>query len=671
MSRFLEAPRYLFRRLLPAACCLLALALRGQGADDGRRAVDVKRYGITVRVPQAWRLTSWARDNQAFALRVPQDSKTSSGVVQCELGVAPDNLAEFQKREQEAADRPQADAANKRQLLENAVQPLDAAKFGERLARQLGHRQLCVWQIETPAGDRSFEVRVRVVVHGTLYTFMLTTDEAHYEAYRLDFDEMLASAVFTPPETGLERLPGGLWMQRDFRFALRLPPGWKPAFGPSDKVLFFAHGTGHDGLTDNLVVRATVPHPMRLDELKNSLPAEIIKRDEKAQVTCRIVPQGGTFALETKVQTTQGKTNVTTLGAASAARSETTRCSSPARRANSKSWKRSCKKRSTASRNSSTRRPATRPSRRCVPFKGHRWMRFRTCWALLLVTITSHAALDARPLSTADQRAIPSQFQRLVPLHTPLGEPQPGEWLDRHQESGQTYRQYVAGNPVRPAGQRTVIYVQPLGNFTPAQRSVISATAEFLGIYFQLRVQVREDLPLSILSADATRKHPQLGMSQILSTYVLDHVLKPRLPNNAVASIAFTNSDLYPGEGWNFVFGQASLADRVGVWSINRLGDPAESDEAFQRTLLRTLKTGAHETGHMFSMAHCVYYECCMNGSNHLKEANAQPLWLCPQCLAKLCFSTGADPAKRFRELVAFAKAEKDANRRSVLEKIA
>ncbi len=313
------------RRLLLTACCLAVsspsvfwpsvFSPAARAADDGRRAVDVKRYGITVRVPQAWRLISWARDNQAFALRLPQDSKASNGLVQCELGVAPESLAEYQKREDESARQPPDDAAiSQRQLLENALQPLDAAKFGERLAKQLGQRLLSVWQIETPMGDRSFEVRVRIVVHGTLYTFTLNTDEAHFEAYRLDFDEMLASAVFTPPETGLERLPGGMWMQRDFRFALRLPPEWKPAFGPSDKVLFFAAGASHDGLlTDNLVVRATVPRPLPLEELKNSLPAEIVKRDAKAQVTCRIVPQGGTFALETKVQTVQGKTSVTTL----------------------------------------------------------------------------------------------------------------------------------------------------------------------------------------------------------------------------------------------------------------------------------------------------------------------------------------------------------------------
>ena len=138
---------------------------------------------------------------------------------------------------------------------------------------------------------------------------------------------------------------------------------------------------------------------------------------------------------------------------------------------------------------------------------------------------------------------------------------------------------------------------------------------------------------------------------------MLDEVLKPRLPKNAVALIAFTNADLWPGEGWNYVFGQASLGDRVGVWSINRYGNPASDDEAFRRCLLRTLKTATHETGHMFSMAHCTLYQCNMCGSNHLPEADRRPLELCPHCLAKLCYATGADPLKRFQGLIAFFKA--------------
>ena len=52
----------------------------------------------------------------------------------------------------------------------------------------------------------------------------------------------------------------------------------------------------------------------------------------------------------------------------------------------------------------------------------------------------------------------------------------------------------------------------------------------------------------------------------------------PRRPEDAVAVLGLTTSDLWPGEGWNFVFGQASLRDRIGVWSLYRFGDPERSD---------------------------------------------------------------------------------------------
>ena len=115
--------------------------------------------------------------------------------------------------------------------------------------------------------------------------------------------------------------------------------------------------------------------------------------------------------------------------------------------------------------------------------------------------------------------------------------------------------------------------------------------------------------------------------------------------------------DLWPGEDWNFVFGQASLRERVGVWSIYRNGDPDESDAAFRLCLRRTLKTATHETGHMFSMMHCTLYECNMCGSNHRAESDRRPLALCPHCLAKLCHATGAKPAERFERLITFCEA--------------
>ena len=277
---------------------------------------------------------------------------------------------------------------------------------------------------------------------------------------------------------------------------------------------------------------------------------------------------------------------------------------------------------------------------------------------LALAAIVLGAGSRGRAAEPRGWEPLPKTFQKLLPLHKRLGKPAPGDWLDQHPESGQSYREYVRSKPVRPDQRRRVIYVQPLGSFTKTQRKVIQLTAEYMEAYFNLPVKVLDDLPLSLIPAKARRVHPTWNVPQILSTYVLDDVLAPRLPKDAVAYIAFTASDLWPGEGWNFVFGQASLSGRVGVWSLYRYGDPDESDEAFRLFLLRTIKVATHETGHMFSLAHCTFFECNMCGSNHLREADRCPLWLCPVCLAKLCYATGAVPVKRYERLAAFCKAQ-------------
>ena len=142
---------------------------------------------------------------------------------------------------------------------------------------------------------------------------------------------------------------------------------------------------------------------------------------------------------------------------------------------------------------------------------------------------------------------------------------------------------------------------------------------------------------------------------QILTTHVLYEMLKPTLPDDAAACLALTSSDLWPGEGWNFVFGQASLRERVGVWSIYRFGDPDESQAAFRLALLRTIKVATHETGHMFSMLHCTMYECNMCGSNHREESDRRPLTLCPECVAKVAWATDADLVRRYTSLEVFA----------------
>ena len=83
-----------------------------------------------------------------------------------------------------------------------------------------------------------------------------------------------------------------------------------------------------------------------------------------------------------------------------------------------------------------------------------------------------------------------------------------------------------------------------------------------------------------------------------------------------------------------------------------RFGDPALSPKAFRLCLLRTIGTATHETGHMFSINHCTAYECNMCGSNNLAESDRYPLYLCPECMAKVCWASQTDPLRRYERLL-------------------
>ena len=282
---------------------------------------------------------------------------------------------------------------------------------------------------------------------------------------------------------------------------------------------------------------------------------------------------------------------------------------------------------------------------------------FKTAFAHVVFIVVYMFMIPHAGLSTEPDGSSPNLEKvaaRLKPIHKPMGPVRPGDWLESHEENGQTYRQYLRSRPVKLTRKRKVLYVLPIGDFDTRQTKIIDLSAEFLGIYFGCRVRKMDTLSLDdVIPAQARRVHPSWGVRQIKSTYVLNKVLPPRLPDDAVALIAFTTSDLYPDEDWNFVFGQASLRNRVGVWSIFRNGDP---EKEFQLCLRRTLKTATHETGHMFSMAHCIEYDCNMCGSNNRSESDRRPLYLCPQCVPKVWWSTKSDPEERFKKLADFCR---------------
>ena len=121
-------------------------------------------------------------------------------------------------------------------------------------------------------------------------------------------------------------------------------------------------------------------------------------------------------------------------------------------------------------------------------------------------------------------------IEKLRPLHKKLAEPGPHDWLAQHTEPGQTFLEYVRSNPTLPRGRRRVIHIQPLGEFTEKERRIVSLTAEFMGLYFNLPVKTKEDLPLALIPEGARRVHPAWGDKQLLTGYILRNVLRPRLP---------------------------------------------------------------------------------------------------------------------------------------------
>jgi archaemetzincin len=278
---------------------------------------------------------------------------------------------------------------------------------------------------------------------------------------------------------------------------------------------------------------------------------------------------------------------------------------------------------------------------------------------MLIVTPTEYAIgqeLRAKAVKPTDAE-IRAAAEAIRPLHLKMEKPAENDWLARHQEAGQTFAQYRQRYKQRICDQYQTLYIQPLGEFTATQNKLLAKTTDFVGRFYGMPVKTLDVVRLDKVPEKARRVPANGAAPQILTHYLLDDVLKPRRPKDAAAVMGLTASDLWPGEGWNFVFGQASLTDRVGVWSIQRFGDPEEDETAYKLCLARTLKVAVHETGHMLGIQHCTAWQCGMNGSNHLAESDSQPLEFCPECQSKLWWTCGAAPLLRYRKLLEFAES--------------
>jgi archaemetzincin len=233
----------------------------------------------------------------------------------------------------------------------------------------------------------------------------------------------------------------------------------------------------------------------------------------------------------------------------------------------------------------------------------------------------------------------------------PVPAPSESDWLGAHKEPGQTFAEFERSRPHRPDNKRRVLYLQPLGDFeenAPRLDDLKACCAAF----FSLETRVLPAIDLGEVRARSRVRAS--GRIQYVSGDIREY-LRTRLPEDGYSLLGITMGDLYTihnGTPWNFVFGEASLQDRAGVFSFARhdpafFGDPPVAETPRLR-FRRGLQVLLHETCHMFGMQHCVHYHCVVNGSNSLAESDSQPLHLCPVCLRKLQSSVGFDVVRRY-----------------------
>ena len=268
----------------------------------------------------------------------------------------------------------------------------------------------------------------------------------------------------------------------------------------------------------------------------------------------------------------------------------------------------------------------------------------------------SPASLPARVAAIGYTAPLSPELRRAFD-HTafePMPTPGPDDWLARHPEKPQPFQDYLRADKNVPDSQRKVIYLLPVGAF-PATAPPLAQLANVVQAFFMLEVKTLPAVQVADVTA-RTRINEYTRKRQLFAPEVLGW-LTTRLPDDAFGLVAVTMEDLYPASSWNFVFGMASLKERVGVQSLARQ-DPAFFGELrpdHWQTLARRRATWTlvHEISHMFGLTHCTYWRCVVAGSNSQEEADRSPLHACPVCLRKLQSAIRFDPAAREDALAA------------------
>lgn len=243
-----------------------------------------------------------------------------------------------------------------------------------------------------------------------------------------------------------------------------------------------------------------------------------------------------------------------------------------------------------------------------------------------------------------------NEIDKIKSTDQSIGIPQPGDWLAEHKETGQTFEQYEKLNPLKVTDSQNTIYIQPIGKFNEKEEKILNLTVEYLELFYCVKTKKLKPISDNLIPKDK-RRIDDFGNEQLDASYIIDSIMPKIKPDDALVVMGLTTKDLYPKPSWNFVFGLATYSKGVGVTSFYRY-EPNRED--YRLCLRRTIRTSAHEIGHMFKMKHCTHAKCVMNGVNSLSEDDSKPNTLCSVCLKKMKLNFDFNTKSRFENLLAF-----------------
>ena len=210
------------------------------------------------------------------------------------------------------------------------------------------------------------------------------------------------------------------------------------------------------------------------------------------------------------------------------------------------------------------------------------------------------------------------------------------DWLSSQNETGQSLKKYMNGGPhiswINPRCKTISIFlIDDTIDDETAELLKIYCEAFFLGCDVKVIKQGDQIEETTRGGAKRVKKVPQdflkhhkiTNRENFYGTQLhgaeINSALAEYKQSSTFCILAATNTDLYPKEEWNFVYGLANMTTQCGVFSFCRqmkeTVDNLPEDQKRKTYLSLATGTMVHEISHMFGIKHCIHYECTMNGT--------------------------------------------------------